>query len=97
MLPDPVGWVIIRGGKGNAQERKGGTIMPTVTVEGPPLKDLDRKRSLTREITDALERAYGLPRQAYTVVIKENPPENVCVGGELICDRIAGRQEGRGE
>lgn len=70
--------------------------MPTVTVEGPPLKDLDRKRSLAREITDTLERAYGLPRQAYTVVIRENQPENVCVGGELLCDRIAGGKEGKG-
>jgi len=65
--------------------------MPTVTVEGPPLKDLDRKRALTREITDALERAYGLPREVYVVVVKENLPENVCVGGELICDRVARR------
>ena len=61
--------------------------MPTVTVEGPPIEDLDVKRSLTKEITDALERAYKLPRQVYVVVIRENPPENVCVGGELICDR----------
>ena len=67
--------------------------MPTVTVEGPPIKDLDVKRSLTREITDALERAYKLPRQVYVVVIRENPPENVCVGGELICDRIEHRED----
>jgi len=67
--------------------------MPTVTVEGPPIKDLDVKRSLTREITDALEKAYKLPRQVYVVVIRENSPENVCVGGEMICDR-ARRSEG---
>jgi len=67
--------------------------MPTVTVEGPPIKDLDVKRSLTREITDALEKAYKLPRQVYVVVIRENLPENVCVGGEMICDR-APRREG---
>jgi 4-oxalocrotonate tautomerase len=66
--------------------------MPTVTVEGPPIKDLDTKRSLTKEITDALERAYKIPREAYVVVIKENPHENVSVGGELICDRIQRRE-----
>ncbi len=71
--------------------------MPTVTVEGPPLKDLDRKRTLTREITDALERAFGLPREAYTVVLRENQPENVCVGGELLCDRIARQREEKGK
>ncbi|OFW70784.1 MAG: hypothetical protein A2V52_02995, partial [Actinobacteria bacterium RBG_19FT_COMBO_54_7] len=63
--------------------------MPTATVEGPPIKDLERKRMLTREITDAMERAYGIPREAYVVVVKENEPENVCVGGQLLCDRVS--------
>jgi len=49
--------------------------------------DLDRKRSLAAEITDALEKAYGLPWEVYIVVIRENSPENVSVGGEMICDR----------
>lgn len=68
--------------------------MPTVTVEGPPIGELDKKRTLTREITDALERAYGLPREVYVVVIKENLPENVAVGGQMICDRIRHADEG---
>ena len=68
--------------------------MPTVWVDGPIINDLDKKRDLTREITDSMVKAYGLPKQAFTVVIKENPPENVCVGGELVCDRISRREEG---
>ncbi|GEM_PF-250992 len=60
--------------------------MPNVYVDGPKL-DLDKKRRLAVEITDALERAYGLPRQVYVVIIRDNPPENVCVGGVMICDR----------
>lgn len=60
--------------------------MPNVYVEGPKL-DIDTKRRLAIEITDALEKAYGLPRQVYVVIIRENPPENVCVGGVMICDR----------
>ncbi len=66
--------------------------MPTATFDGPPIKDLDKKRALTLAVTEAMEKAYGLPRQVYVVVIKENPPENVCVGGEMICDRITRRQ-----
>jgi len=62
--------------------------MPNVYVDGPPM-EVDKKRQLTGEITDALERAYGFPRQAFVVIIRENPPENVCVGGELLCDRRA--------
>jgi len=61
--------------------------MPTITVEGPPLKDLDRKRLLVREMTDVASKAYGLPREIIVVVIKENAPENVSVGGQLIADR----------
>ncbi len=61
--------------------------MPNITVEGPPLKDIEVKRELVREVTDAAEKAFKLPREVIVVVIKENAPENVGVGGELIADR----------
>ncbi len=61
--------------------------MPNITVDGPAIKELDVKRKLIKEITDAAETAYGLSREAIVVVIKENSPENVGVGGELIIDR----------
>jgi 4-oxalocrotonate tautomerase len=82
-----------RHGRDRYMALKGGE-MPNVTIDGPIIEDLDSKRTLTREITDALEKAYGFPRQAYVVTIKENPPENVCVGGELICDRITRTGQG---
>ena len=61
--------------------------MPNAIIDGPPIKDLDVKRALVKEITDAMEKAYRIPRNAYVVVIKENLPENVGVGGELVMDR----------
>lgn len=61
--------------------------MPNVVIDGPPIKDLEVKRVLVKEVTDALEKAYKIPRQAYVVLIKENLAENVGVGGELIVDR----------
>lgn len=61
--------------------------MPTVTIDGPRIDDVEIKRTLVKDITDALEKAYRIPREAYVVVIKENPPENVGVGGGLIIDR----------
>ena len=61
--------------------------MPTATLEGPPIEDVEIKRKLVKEITDALEKAYKLPRQVYTVLIKENAANNVGVGGTLIIDR----------
>jgi len=61
--------------------------MPSVVINGPKIDDIEIKRELIIDITDALEKAYKLRREAYTVVIKENPPENVGSGGILIVDK----------
>lgn len=61
--------------------------MPNVTIDGPKIEDVEIKRVLVNEITDALEKAYKLPREVYVVLIKENLPENVGVGGKLIIDK----------
>ena len=59
--------------------------MPTITVEGPPIEDVDSKRQLVRELTDAAVKIYGIKH--ITVLIRENAPENVGVSGELLIDR----------
>jgi len=56
-------------------------------IEGPKIENVETKRELVKEITDALEKAYKIPREAYVVLIKENSPENVGVGGKLIIDK----------
>ena len=61
--------------------------MPNITIEGPKIKDIDTKRTLVKELTDAAAKAYGLPVKIMVVLIKENSPENVSVGGQLISDR----------
>jgi 4-oxalocrotonate tautomerase len=61
--------------------------MPIATIEGPKIEDVKTKRELVKGITDALEKAYKIPREAYVVLIKENSPENVGVGGKLILDK----------
>ncbi|HOD11889.1 MAG TPA: tautomerase family protein [Candidatus Omnitrophota bacterium] len=60
--------------------------MPVVTIEGPKL-DLETKRVLVKDVTDALEKAYRFPRHVYGIIIRENAPENVANGGELVLDR----------
>lgn len=64
--------------------------MPNITIEGPKIEDLEVKRLLIKEITDAIEKAYNISREHTVVVIKENSPENVGVGGTLIIDRRRG-------
>jgi len=61
--------------------------MPNAYIDGPKIESVEAKRALVKEVTDAMEKAYKFPRQAYVVTITENPPENVGVGGELISDR----------
>ncbi|MGB3081813.1 MAG: 4-oxalocrotonate tautomerase DmpI [Candidatus Omnitrophota bacterium] len=60
--------------------------MPNVTLEGPRIENLDTKRELVKTVTDAAVKAFGLPEKTIVVVIKENPPENVGVGGQLVID-----------
>ena len=61
--------------------------VPNISVEGPSIRDIDKKRVLVKEITEAAVKAYGLPAEVIVVTLKENEPENVAVGGQLICDR----------
>ena len=61
--------------------------MPIATVEGSKIEDVETKRMLVKEITDAIEKAYKIPRDTYVVLIKENSPENVGVAGKLIIDK----------
>lgn len=61
--------------------------MPDAKIYGPKIGDLEIKRVLVKEITDALEKAYKIPRQGYVVTIFETMPENVGIGGVLNIDK----------
>ena len=61
--------------------------MPHIAIDGPVLKDVEKKRKLIRDITTAATEAYGIPKEAMVVIIKEHSPENVGVGGELLADK----------
>ncbi len=58
--------------------------MPTITIDGPKL-GVERKRKLVKTVYDAAYEVYGI--EHIVVLIRENPPENVGVGGVLIADR----------
>ncbi len=60
--------------------------MPTIIIEGPPI-DVDKKRALVKQMTETASDVYELPREIMHVLIKENPPDNVGVGGQLLTDR----------
>ena len=59
--------------------------MPTVVVDGPPIS-VEQKRELVKKLTKAAVEVYQI--EHITVLIRENPPENVGVSGQLLADRI---------
>lgn len=65
--------------------------MPIITVEGPKIAELDKKRKLAQDFTAAALEAFGLPKETIVVILHENDLECVASGGELICDRQAPR------
>ena len=60
--------------------------MPIVNVSGPAL-DVAKKRDLTRRLTEVMCDVYQRPAGHIIVIVQENPPENISIGGVLIADR----------
>lgn len=60
--------------------------MPIVTASGPHLT-VEQKRQLADGLTKVASEVYGHPAEHIIVVIRENPPENVAIGGKLVADR----------
>ncbi len=60
--------------------------MPVIIFEGPQLT-VQQKKELVREFTALASKVTTIPERAFTVLIKENDPQNVGVGGELVSDR----------
>jgi 4-oxalocrotonate tautomerase len=63
--------------------------MPHISIDGPRIEDLNKKRQLAKDLTRAAVNAYGLPEETIVVIIQEIAPENVSVGGQLVADRRA--------
>ncbi len=64
--------------------------MPVVTIHGPKIPDIERKRALVKAVTEAAVEAFGIA--SIVVPLRATEPENVGVNGELVSDRRA--QEG---
>ena len=67
--------------------------MPVVTIEGPRIAELAKRRKLTRDITEAASEAFGYPKETIMVILHEISPECVATGGELICDQRASARQ----
>jgi len=61
--------------------------MPLIMVDGPKIKQVEKKRQLVEKLTDVAVEIYGIDREHIIVLIRENSPENVGSGGQLIADK----------
>ncbi|MBP2649449.1 MAG: 4-oxalocrotonate tautomerase [Firmicutes bacterium] len=59
--------------------------MPLITIEGPQLSK-EKKRELVGALTKAASGVIQIPEEGFTVIIRENNPDNVGIGGSLLSE-----------
>ena len=60
--------------------------MPIITLDGGTLNK-EQKAELVRQFTESAHQVMGIRKEAFVVIIRENPAENIGVGGELLADK----------
>ncbi|PLX78928.1 MAG: 4-oxalocrotonate tautomerase [Desulfuromonas sp.] len=71
--------------------------MPVITIDGPPINDLETKRFLVRSLTRAAAHAFAIPEEKIIVLLHESRPDRVAVAGTLISDKKEKRSKLEGE
>jgi 4-oxalocrotonate tautomerase len=64
--------------------------MPEIYVYAVEGRTIDQKRSLVKDITDAVVRNFKVPPEAVMVQIMESPKDSKAKGGFLFSDRPPG-------
>ena len=68
----------------------GGFAMPFIKLEGGKI-DKEKKEELISELTRAASETLGIPKEAFTVLIKENDTDNWGLGGKVLTKVLAER------
>ncbi len=58
--------------------------MPLITVEASKSLSKEEKQKMIENASQIVADAFGLPVQAITMIIYENKPENIGVGGKPV-------------
>lgn len=59
--------------------------MPVITYEGGQLPS-GKKKQLIEELTEAGQSITGVPKQYFSVLIRELPDDNLGMGGEQVAE-----------
>ena len=68
--------------------------MPVISYEAGKL-DKEKKEELIIGFTEVAAKVTGIPKEAFYVYIKEYPEDSIGVGGLLLPDYLAKREEGQ--
>jgi 4-oxalocrotonate tautomerase len=60
--------------------------MPILQFDGPLLSP-EKKEELIKSLTKTSAEILELPEQAFSIIIRENDPKNIGVGGEVLAKR----------
>lgn len=61
--------------------------MPEIIVFAAAGRTTDQKRGLAKDLTEAMVKNFGVPKEAVTVQIVESPLDSKAKGGVLFSDR----------
>jgi 4-oxalocrotonate tautomerase len=60
--------------------------VPVITFDGGKLSR-EQKAALAAQLTEVAHAVTSIPKPAFVVFIRENEPDNIGVGGQLLSDR----------
>ena len=61
--------------------------MPHIVFDGPILTK-EQKKEIVEKFTEIASEVTKIPREVFIVMIKENDPDNVGVGGKLLSEMM---------
>lgn len=62
--------------------------MPFLSFDGPNNLSKETKKRLIKELTITASQILNIPPQSFMVVLKENNPDNIGVGGVPLSEKI---------
>ena len=63
-----------------------GEFMPFIQFDGGQMTK-EQKMELAKRLTDVSHEVLGIPKEAFSVLIRENSMDNIASGGQLLSER----------
>ncbi len=66
--------------------------MPVIQISMLPLP-IEKKKELSKVITDEMHRIPGIPKEAMVIMFQELPAESFATNGEMLSEQFKRREE----